>query len=187
MEDFFGRFRIQGKTFLFMMGINYFLYICTVFRAKMKRHLFFVLALCFCLIGCDHQTKDAELLHRSFYNSAWERFDYVRNEIEIKEATSFDLSMKISFTDEYPYDVFSMVFTVFDQDGEPYRSKGYKFKLKDAEGHWNSERVDGCYTFEMPINKALQITDAGKYCLQVENRMPKTPLVGVKELTIINN
>lgn len=153
----------------------------------MKKHLVFILAVCYCLMGCGRQKNDGELLHRSFYNSEWERFDYVRNEIEIKENTTFELSMRISFTDDYPFDDFSMVFTVFDKDGEPYRSKGYKFKLKDAEGHWNSEQLDGCYTFELPINKALQITEAGTYCLQVENRMPKTPLVGVKELTILNN
>jgi gliding motility-associated lipoprotein GldH len=147
----------------------------------------FLMLCCLGLCGCRHEQKNAELLHRSFYNCIWERFDYVRNKIEVKEETTFDLSMKISFTEEYPYKDFSMVFTVFTENDEPYRSKGYKFNLKDAEDHWNSELVDGCYTFELPINKNLMITEPGIYCFQIENKMPITPLVGVKELTLINN
>jgi hypothetical protein len=80
-----------------------------------------------------------------------------------------------------------MIFTVFTSDGQPYRSKGYKFNVKDKEGQWNSQLADGCYTFTFPINKNLTITDPGKYCFQIENHMPITPLVGVKELTLINN
>ena len=138
-------------------------------------------------LGCKQQEENSEMLHRTFSNNMWERFDYVKVEISIKETTTFNLNMKISFTDDYPYEDFSMVFTVFTNEGEPYRSKGYKFRLKDAEGHWNSERIDGCYTFDMPINNALQITEAGTYCFQIENRMARTPLMGVKELTLINN
>ena len=66
-------------------------------------------------------------------------------------------------------------------------AKGYKFKLKDADDHWNCEKADGCYTFVLPINKALQITEAGQYTFQIENKMPITPLVGVKELTLLRN
>ena len=100
---------------------------------------------------------------------------------------SFDLSLKIAFTDDYTYNDFSMVFTVFTGDGQPYRSKGYKFNLKDKEGNWNVEQKEGCYTFVLPINKDLRIVDAGTYTFQIEYRMPITPLVGVKELTLLNN
>lgn len=151
------------------------------------RKIFLVLICFLGFLGCKQQEENSEMLHRTFSNNMWERFDYVKEEISIKETTTFNLNMKISFTDDYPYEDFSMVFTVFTNEGEPYRSKGYKFRLKDAEGHWNSERIDGCYTFDMPINNALQITEAGTYYFQIENRMAKTPLMGVKELTLINN
>jgi hypothetical protein len=80
-----------------------------------------------------------------------------------------------------------MVFTIFNQDNDPYRCKGYKFNLKDEEGHWNAEQIEGCYTFELPINKNLTISEPGVYRFQIENKMPITPLVGVKELTLIDN
>lgn len=152
----------------------------------MKR-LVLILAWSMCLLGCTQQHKNTAVLHREFFDTSWERFDYVRNDVEITEETTFDLSMDITFTDDYPFQDFSMVFTVFTADGSPYRSKGYKFNLKDADGNWNCERVGDCYTFVLPINKALRIADKGTYTFQIENRMPITPLLGVKELTLYRN
>jgi gliding motility-associated lipoprotein GldH len=155
----------------------------------MKTKRFYIVAVVFCLslLGCQQHTEDKELLRREFYNTVWERFDYVRNDIEITTTTTYDLSMQISFTDDYPYDDFSMIFTVFDGKGNPYRSKGYKFNLKDSEGNWNAEKKDNCYTFNLPLNKSLTISDPGKYQFTIEQRMPITPVVGVKELVLINN
>lgn len=153
----------------------------------MRRATVLALALCLLCIGCRHETADPNLLHRQFHQTVWERFDFVSNTIEIKEPTTYDLGLRISFTDDYIYEHISLVFTVFTSDGTPYRSKGYKFRVKDSEGHWNSELADGCYTFELPINKALQLTEAGTYQFQIEQTMPVTPLVGVKELTLFDN
>lgn len=144
-----------------------------------------------CLVGAtacsNHKSADKQIINRSFFNTAWERFDYVNNSIDIEKETTYDLAMDISFTDDYAYDYFSMVFTVFDSYGIPYRSKAYKFNLKDKEGNWKAEKKDDCYTFNLPINQALQITDPGTYRFQIENRMPITPLVGVRQLTLNNN
>lgn len=153
----------------------------------MKRHFAIAFLLCVLLSGCVRNEKNGDVIHREFYQTAWERFDYVSNTVELNEPTTYDLGLRISFTDDYPYDQISLVFTVFTSDGTPYRSKGYKFRVKDTEGHWNSELVDGCYTFELPINKALQLTEADTYKFQIEQTMPVTPLVGVKELTLFDN
>ena len=140
-----------------------------------------------CLFGCVQKEENKVVLHREFYETLWERFDYVQDSIDVKAETTYDLSLKIAFTDDYSYKDFSMVFTVFSSDGEPYRSKTYKFNLKDDEGNWNVEKVDGCHTFVLPINKSLRISEVGTYIFQIENRMPITPLVGVKELTLMRN
>lgn len=153
----------------------------------MKGFRILVFGFFLCLIGCGQQEKDKELLQRSFYGTLWERFDYVKKDVTITKATTYDLSLRISFTDEYLYKDISLVFTVFDEHENPYRAKGYKFNLKDDEDHWNVEKVDGCYTFTLPINKKLTIVDPGKYQFRLEQKMPITPLMGVKELTIINN
>jgi len=152
----------------------------------MKRRIIIAIAFCFLLCGCRQNEKNVELLHRDFYETLWERFDYVYNDIEIKEATTFDLALSISFTEKYAYDNISLVFTIFDANGTPYRAKDYQYSLKDAEGNWKSQLTDGCYTFELPINKSLQITEPGVYRFQIEYRMPITPILGVKELTLTN-
>lgn len=145
------------------------------------------MAICLCLCGCEPKAKNKELMQRSFYNTVWERFDFVSTNIEVAEPTTFDLSLRISFTDDYPYDYIDLVFAVLTNEGDRYRAKGYKPKLKDADGNWSSELKDGCYTFTLPINKELLINDPGIYRFQIEQKMPITPLVGVKELTLLNN
>lgn len=152
----------------------------------MKRLTMALLVLCCCL-ACGRQEKDHELLQRSFYNTVWERFDYLDKEVEIIEATSFNLSLTISFTDDYAYDYIDLVFAVFTSNGDRYRAKEYIPKLKDADGNWSAECVDGCYTFNLPINKDLRIVDPGTYRFHIEQKMPLTPIVGVKELTLLNN
>lgn len=147
-----------------------------------------VLIVClFGIFGCSHKENNKYIIDRSFYQTVWERFDYVKNTINVEAETTFNLSMDISFTDDYPYNDFSMVFSVFDSNSNPYRCKAYTFNLKDENGQWKSEKKDGCYTFSLPINQALQITDAGSYCFQIEYRMPITPIVGVKQLILYNN
>lgn len=152
----------------------------------MKRVAFIVLALCLSFCGCKQKENNKELIQRSFYNTVWERFDYVGTDVEVKEATTYDLSLRISFTEDYAYDYINLVFAVFTNDGERYRAKAYKTKLKDNDGQWSSQLVDGCYTFTLPLNKDLLISDPGVYHFQIEQKMPITPLVGVKEMTLLN-
>ena len=156
-------------------------------HSEMKGYRLWVLALFLCLFRCGQQVNNKELMQRSFYETIWERFDYVTADVNITKATTYDLSLRLSFTDDYPYNDISLIFTVFDEKGNPYRSKGYKFNLKDDEGHWNVEKVDGCYSYTLPINKQLMISDPGKYQFRVEQKMPITPVVGVKELKLLNN
>ncbi len=154
----------------------------------MKRTLLYItLIACLAAASCGRRERDAALVERTFTADTWERFDYVNKDIVVGEPTTYDLSLNISFTETYPYDDFSMVFTVFSADGMPYRSRAYKFKLKSPDGSWNSQLADGCYTFELPINKAFQITEAGTYKFQIEYRMPITPIVGVRCLSLVAN
>ena len=154
----------------------------------MKKSAFWILMVaCLMAFGCSHSSKNAALVEHTFHNTVWERFDYVYNIVELKEPTTFDIDMRISFTDDYPFDYFEMVFTILDSHGDRYRAKGYKFNLKDNDGAWKSPLKDGCHTFGFPINKELSISEPGKYRFQIEYRMPKTPLVGVKEIVLNNN
>lgn len=143
-----------------------------------------------CLLGlgaCREEKHDNALLSRSFTESSWERFDFIYKDIEINKPTTYNLSLTASFDPSYAYDDLTLVFTIFDSNGNPFRAKGYKFKLKDGDGNWKSELVDGEYVFTLPINSELSINEPGTYRFQVENRMPITPLEGVKEIRLNRN
>ena len=142
-----------------------------------------------CLIGlfsCSSGKKGDVLLTRSFPTSSWERFDFIKNDIEIKKPVTYNLVMAASFEPTYSSYVISVVFTVFDADERPFRTKSYKFRLKDGFGNWNSELVDGYYRFTFPINSELTINEPGTYRFQLENRMPITPLTGIHDIAILN-
>lgn len=154
----------------------------------MKRLILF-LGIVF-LIGlnsCNTGNSSKVLLSRSFPTLSWERFDFVKDNIEIKKATTYNLVLEASFDPSYAHDNLSVVFTVFDSYGNPFRAKAYQFRLKDRDGSWKSTLTDGCYHFSFPINTELNINEPGVYCFQLENRMPLTPLYGIKSISIISN
>ena len=154
----------------------------------MKRILFTIgVFLVLGLGGCQGPKGDKTLVERTFTSTGWERFDFVTNEINVKKPTIYDLSLEATFDPSYAYDYFSVVFTIFDADGNPFRSKNYKFRVKESDGSWKSTLTDGCYHFSFPINNELSINEPGTYKFQLESHLPITPLMGVKEVAIICN
>ena len=139
-------------------------------------------------VGQPEKAKKAEgtVLTRSFPTSEWERFDFVEKSITVTNPVSYDLDIKASFDDTYDFKYFEIVFTVFDDEDNPLRTRIHKFNLKDSDGQWKSELVDGCYHFRFPLNNELTLNDPGTYKFQVENHMPITPLAGIKEISIIS-
>ena len=139
------------------------------------------------LSSCNTGHGNNALLQRSFPTMSWERFDFIQNDVEIKKATSYDLALSVTFDSTYAYNYFAVVFTVFDSYDNPFRTKAYQFRLKDKDGSWKSTLVDGGYHFTFPLNSDLTINEPGVYCFQLENHMPITPLLGIKEISIQRN
>ena len=142
------------------------------------------------LIGfcaCHSNQKGKALISRTFPTHAWERFDFVEQNFDLKKPVSYDLSVSATFGPEYPFDYFAMAFTVFDNEEHPLRSKNYQFTLKDRDGTWKSECVDGVYHFIFPINNAMTLNEPGRYKFQIENRMPITPLLDIREIILFDN
>ena len=126
-------------------------------------------------------------MERDFLPTGWERFDFINKTLEINKPTTYNLTMEVAFDDSYPFDFFSVVFSVFDIEENPLRSKSYKFSLKDSDGQWRSELKDGLNRFTFPINSEMSFNDPGTYTLQLENRMPITPLVGIRHISMVAN
>lgn len=141
------------------------------------------------LIGFSacHSNKDGNvLISRTFPTYSWERFDFVEKTFEFKKPVSYDLVLTATFTPDYPFNYFEIAFTVFDDHDHPLRAKNYQFSVKDREGVWKSELGEDGYRFTFPINSELTLNEPGKYKFQIENRMPITPLLGIKELMLID-
>lgn len=136
------------------------------------------------LASCESSSSNV-LLYRTFPTMSWERFDFVQENIEITKATTFDLVLNASFDPSYANKDLSVVFTVFDSYGNPFRTRAYKFQVKENDGSWKSILEEGAYHFTFPINSELNINEPGTYVFQVENRMPITPLYGIKEISIV--
>ena len=138
------------------------------------------------LSACQFNQEGNALVSRAFPTFSWERFDYVERDLEIKKPVSYDLVLTAAFTPEYPFDYFEIGFTVFDEENHPLRAKNYSFPVKDRNGSWKSDLTENVYCFTFPINSNLTLNEPGKYKIQIENRMPKTPLIGIKEISLVN-
>lgn len=138
------------------------------------------------LVACHSNRNGNVLISREFPTLSWERFDFLEETVELKKPVSYDLVLSTTFTPEYPFDYFEIAFTVFDDHDHPLRGKNYQFKVKDRDGVWKSELVENEYHFTFPINSAMTLNEPGKYKLQIENRMPITPLLGIKKIQLID-
>lgn len=151
----------------------------------MRRILLVICLFCMTVFSsCTTDGKNKTLLVRSFPTLSWERFDFVEDKIDIQKPTIYNLTLNASFDPSYTYDYFSVAFSVFDNEGNLFRSRNYKFRLKEKDGAWKSTLTDGAYHFIFPINSELTINEPGSYLFQLENRMPITPLDGIKEISI---
>lgn len=148
---------------------------------------FFLLITLFALVSCGGSSKSNVILSQTFDASGWEKFSPVYSDVEVSRPVTYNLSLKVAFDDNYSDRDFNVVFTVFDSSESPVRAKAYSFRIKDNDGSWKSEKKDGVYEFDFPINKSLSISDPGKYRFQVDSRMPITPVYGIKKLELVNN
>lgn len=152
----------------------------------MRKYLLIIGVILMGLSSCHSDKNRGALLSRTFPTNSWERFDFVKAEIDLKKPVTYDLVLNATLDPSYTYSYLSVVFTVFDDNDHPLRTKGYKFNLKEKDGSWKSTLKEDAYHFSFPINSELSINEPGKYIFQLENRMPITPLTGVKSIEIIN-
>lgn len=145
------------------------------------RHLFLAVAFFF-LTSCSGP-QNKEIVERNFYNNTWNRFDYINSEFEVKNISDvYQLVMDVKLTDEYPDEYVQFNLSVFYPNDGGYRSNNFRYRVKDVNGKWNTEQVDGFYNFEFTINSKLEFGDKGVYKFMIENKYPKFDLYGINQL-----
>jgi gliding motility-associated lipoprotein GldH len=143
-----------------------------------------------CLVSCTKKQNDV-VISVDFDKEMWRRFDYLNATYNVKKAPmTADLVLFVtvseSFPDIYPYQddgSLTMTMTIDSPDGSR-RSREYKFRLKDSEGNFKSEMVDGYYNYELPLISEMSFREAGDYVFKIENKYSKDPLFGIKRLSI---
>lgn len=160
---------------------------------EMKNRFYIFIALIITMLVLNSCSKKQEnlVLSRDFEGEIWGRFDYLEANFDVVKAPmTADLVMEIYVTDVYPniypYEhdgSFVIAMTITSPDGGT-RSRDYKFRLKNANGDFKSEKVDGCYKFELPLINGMSFNEKGGYAFKVENKYNKEPLYGIKRLSI---
>lgn len=146
----------------------------------------------FLTMSCSNK-KSNIVINKDFTNEEWSRFEYLNGEVEIdKGSEEYDITMEIKVSDTYPnvyvnhqddsYLPFNM--TIKHPDGSVFRSMNYKYDLKDKDGNWKADKNEGYYTFLLPVISGMSFGDAGIYTIKIENKYPKDPLYGIKDVTI---
>lgn len=158
----------------------------------MKALINILLLSVFLTMSCSNKEPNI-VINKDFVNEEWSRFEYLTGEILInEESANFDIIMEVKVTDSYPnvyvshQDDSSLLFnmTIKYPNGSSSRSMNYKYTLKDNEGNWKADKIDGCYTFLLPIISEMTFGEKGIYTFKIENKYPKDPLSGIKSMTI---
>lgn len=144
-------------------------------------------------ISSCSKKSDNIVISNNFQNEEWPRFEYLNGEMKIDKApVKYDVIMEIAVSDEYPniynvQDDCSLLFnlTIKNPEDSGSRSRDYRFTLKDKDGNWKADKVDGYYVFRLPIISEMTFSEKGLYNFKLENKYPKDPLYGIKSLSLM--
>lgn len=143
------------------------------------------------MLSCSVK-QDDNVLSKEFEGEVWNRFDYLTASYNVVSAPmTADLVMEIAVSDVYPnvyqyHDdngAFTIVMTVNAPDGSR-RAREFVFRLKDRDGNFKSEKVDGYYIYELPLINEMSFNEVGVYEFKIESKYSKDPLCGIKYLNI---
>lgn len=151
-----------------------------------------LIALSVGLTSCSKNSNEI-VIDREFTNEEWARFDYLQGDFIVKDAPEkHDVIMEVVVSEVFPNiykahqnnGILSINITITNPEGNGNRSRDYNFRLKDKDGNWKAERVNGYYTFKLPIINEMTFTEEGTYRFKIENKYTKDPLYGIKSLTV---
>lgn len=143
------------------------------------------------MLSCSEK-QDEVVVSTKFQGEMWGRFDYLTAFYEVKKAPMVsDLILEIVVNDNYPSKYpnhqddgsFKINMTIKTPEGGS-RSRDYTFNLKDKDGNWKSENINGQYTFYYPLISKMTFGEEGDYQFKIENKYPKDPLCGIISLKI---
>lgn len=163
-----------------------------IYHISMKALINIFILSVFLTMSCSNK-KSNIVINKDFTNEEWSRFEYLTGEITVdKKSAKYDVVMEVKVSDSYPslyashQDDGSLLFnmTIKYPNGSSSRSMNYRYTLKDKEGDWKADKKDGYYIFRLPIISEMTFGEVGTYTFKIENKYPKDPLYGVKNIKL---
>lgn len=163
------------------------------FRIDITRFLIAIAVITIALgvVSCSDK-QDTLVMSKDFAEEKWGRFDFLKVDYNLLKApTTVDVIMELTVSEDFPnvYPFYKndkeMLFcmSVEFPDGS-HRVRDYKYPLKDRDGNWKSEKIDGYYHFKFMLISELNISESGICKFTIENKYSKDPLCGIKNMTI---
>lgn len=154
--------------------------------------IIFVLSFVSCSESATEK-QDSVVLSRDFQGETWARFDFLEGTYAVSNAPmTADLVLEIDVTDDYPNVYphpendkaeFAITLSVNAPDGSG-RNFDFSTRLKDNNGKFKSENVNGSYHFEITLLDDMSFGENGEYRFKIENKYSKDPLYGIKKLKV---
>lgn len=142
-------------------------------------------------VSCSDR-QDTLVMSKDFAEEKWGRFDLLKVDYNLLKApTTVDVIMELTVSEDFPnvYPFYKndrdliLCMLVEFPDGS-HRVRDYKYPLKDRDGNWKSEKIDGYYHFKFMLISELNISESGICKFTIENKYSKDPLYGIKNMTI---
>lgn len=142
-------------------------------------------------VSCSDR-QDTLVMSKDFAEEKWGRFDLLKVDYNLLKApTTVDVIMELTVSEDFPnvYPFYKndrdLIFCMLVEfpDGS-HRVRDYKYPLKDRDGNWKSEKIDGYYHFKFMLISELNISESGICKFTIENKYSKDPLYGIKNMTI---
>lgn len=142
-------------------------------------------------VSCSDR-QDTLVMSKDFAEEKWGRFDLLKVDYNLLKApATVDVIMELTVSEDFPnvYPFYKndrdLIFCMLVEfpDGS-HRVRDYKYPLKDRDGNWKSEKIDGYYHFKFMLISELNISESGICKFTIENKYSKDPLYGIKNMTI---
>jgi len=143
-------------------------------------------------LKCSGIQNEEVVVSKDFVDEQWGRFENVNVSYNVVKApTTVDVVMEVTVSDDFPNvysyykteGTFAFCMSFEGADGSR-RAREFSFSLKDKDGNWKSEKTDGYYHFQFSLINELNINEIGEYKFNIENKYPKDPLYGIKNMTL---
>ena len=147
-----------------------------------SRLLFLIAVISIFFSSCGKRTVFEQ--RQKFDDLKWNRFKELKFEFAIKDTSQlYNLSLLLRHHSIYPYGELFVTMALYSPSGER-RVSDFHLPVKKEDGTFKAEGNCDLWDIDYPLFKSYKFSEAGKYRIELENRMDKLDTEGVMEIGI---